>query len=340
MYFEQGQLDKAIELMQYVVAMHERSRSFEKDAIPLLQALRKLRNFSNLMKDMQEIAGYYLPSGHLARRSSWPWLVDAFLANAQIPEAYELLQKLYEAEDGTEQSRVCRLIREYYLQIASEDWRHTAMIKTLEYEIEILQKTALSRDPALLFKLDFLGRTTRCHLHLQRGLELAQYMLAMVEDGWVANPTLRLAGDELISSRMINGDSAVRAWILQTTSLLWSQDHPKMILTSLALQNQVAEAFLEEGQTVRAMRILRHTAEMWKVEGAWDGNYQLLEVQHNLGMAYHRLGHRRRAMKLLEHVAGFRRTTLPEDNMRRVKTEKLLEVVRQEMEGAGETGGR
>ncbi|RSL81495.1 hypothetical protein CEP51_005792 [Fusarium floridanum] len=140
-YFQQGQLDKGIELLQYVVAMHERSRSFEKDATPLLRALRKLRDFSNLMKDMQETAGVLrkiagalnkLPSGHPALRSSWPWLVDAFLANGQTPEAYELLQKLYEAEDGTKQSRACRLIRQYYLQIASEDRGATAMIKTLE----------------------------------------------------------------------------------------------------------------------------------------------------------------------------------------------------------------
>ncbi|RTE82224.1 hypothetical protein BHE90_003211 [Fusarium euwallaceae] len=219
-YAHQGQVDKAIELLQHVVAMHERSRSFEKDATPLLQALRELRSLCNIRKDMRETAGILrkiasvlskLPSGHPGLRSSWPWLVDAYLANSQAAEARELLRKLYEAEDGTIQTRTYRLIRQYYLEIASEHREATAVIKRLEYEIKILLKTALSSDRSLQFKLYTLEKTRGHQIYLQRVVELAQYMLAMVERGWVANATVLSVAHELVIARMVDGDSAARS---------------------------------------------------------------------------------------------------------------------------------
>lgn len=348
-YAQEGELDKSIELLQHVVAKHERSRSYEKDCTPIFRALWSLRAVSKGRCDAEQVAGILrkiahalskLPNGHPALASSWPWLVDALLANAQVSEAYELLQKLYEAEDGTKQSRTCRLIRQYYLRIASEDQDTIVMMKRLEYEIEILYKTAPSSVQDLLYKRSALEKTSVRHTHLQRGVELAQYLLAMVESGWVANATLTSAGTELMIARTAHGDPAARVRGLEALGPSLGEDGPNAQLKRLAYQNQIGEAFLEDGQTLRAVSILRRTAKIWKTAGAWDGDYQLLEVQHNLGMAYYTLGHRRRAVKLLERVAEFRMKTLPEDNMRRVKTEKLLGVVRKEMEEAEEPGRR
>ncbi|RSL50075.1 hypothetical protein CEP54_012103 [Fusarium duplospermum] len=333
-YVHRGQVDKAIELFQHVVAIHERSCSFEKDANPHLQALRKLKGLSYIRKDMRETAGILrkiagtlskLPSGHSGLRKV---------------ETYKLIQKLYEAEDGTKPTRMCRLIRQYYLEIASQDQDATAIIKKLAYEIEILIKTAPSSDRNLLFKVYTIKKTRGRQIHLQRVVELAQYMLAMVESRWAATATIMSAASELMIARTVHGGPAARVRELEYVGPLWAEGDHKVPSQRLAFQNQMGEAFLEDGQTLRGVSILRHTAKTWKAAGAWDGNHQLLEVQHNLGMAYHRLGHRRRAMELLGYVAEFRGKTLPKDNMRRVKTEKLLDVVQKEMEEAEKTGGR
>ncbi|RSM18258.1 hypothetical protein CDV31_002984 [Fusarium ambrosium] len=340
---ESGKVEKSIALLQQVATTCERSTSL---AEPRLRALGFLYSFAS--KGNPELASqalkraYHamgeLPKDNPNRQRCWASLAVSFLTNPS-PEAFDFICNTVGA--GDEKSRWHRWLRQYHSGRTSEYREILGAIKGLQYEVGILQSTASLDDGVLRFKQGALATKHATFRRLHKSVERSQFLLATIERTEEFDSlTVESGVFELMLAHLMDQKPGERVRNLEHLNAMLEENHPPEYACRLGTQNLLGSTYLDTEQPAQAARLLRRTVKEWKTVGALDDNPQLLEVELNLGVAYYELGYLHRAAKLLEHVAEIRRKTLPEDNLRRAKTEKFLEIIQKGVEEVEKLGDR
>ncbi|KAG7402462.1 Nephrocystin-3 [Fusarium oxysporum f. sp. rapae] len=114
--------------------------------------------------------------------------------------------------------------------------------------------------------------------------------------------------------------------VVEIRERILAEDHP----SRLASEGVLARAYLDDGQTKKAVEMLEHVVEIQERISAEDHRSRLTS-EH----AYLADGQTKKAVEMLEHVVAVEAEILAEDDPSRHLSQDLLQYCYERLKGAG-----
>jgi tetratricopeptide (TPR) repeat protein len=228
-----------------------------------------------------------LAEDHPDRLESQCILALAYLANAQMKEAIQMLEQVVTIEKTSlAEDHPDRLASQYALARAYEvNGQTKEAIQILEQVVTIQKKTSLAEDhPSRLVSQHELARAYRANGQAEEAIQLLEQVVK-----------------------------------IENTSL--AEDHPLRL--RLGSQHELAMAYRANGQTEEAIQLLEQVVKIDKTSLAEDHPLRLVS-QYELAIAYRANGQTKEAIYLLEQVVTIQKTSLADNHPNRLISERAL----------------
>jgi tetratricopeptide (TPR) repeat protein len=335
-YQADGQVKKAVRLMEQVVANRERLLAEDHfDRLTSQVMLASAYQFDGqmekavcLLEHVVAIEGRLLEEDHPDRLTSQHELASAYQATGQIKEAVQLLEyvvvirKQVLAEDHPD-----LLASQDVLSIAYKDnGQVEEAVRLLERVVAIHERVLAIDHPDRLTSQHNLARAYQGNGQVKEEVQLLEHVVAIREQVLTKDHPDRLASrHNLAVAYQANGQVEAAVWLLEQVVTIRGQvlaeDHP----SRLASQHALAIAYQSNAQVKDAVRLLEHVVA---IEGRFlaDDQASRLASQAALASAYQADGQAKKAVRLLEHVVAIRERVLAEDHPHRLASQHNLAI--------------
>jgi tetratricopeptide (TPR) repeat protein len=275
-YLGNGQIKKAVELLEHVVAVQEKT----------------------------------LDADHSRHLTCQHTLAKAYQQNGQIKQAIELFEHVVAVQEKTlDAEHPYQLISQEALAKAyRKNGQVKQAIELLEHVVAVQERTLGAEHPHKLISQHSLARTYQENGQIKQAIELLEHVVAVQERTLGAeHPHQLIAQHSLAIVYQENGRPKEAVELLEHVVAveevtLARQPH------RLKSQYALAKAYHQDGQFKRAVELLEHVVAV--KETTLTGHPDQLKSQHALARAYHKNGQFKRAVELLEHVVAVEETTL------------------------------
>jgi tetratricopeptide (TPR) repeat protein len=287
-YLDDGQVKKAVELLEHVVqardkslskgnpnllaSQHELARAYLEDgqvqkAVELLEHVVKVRET--------------LAEGHPDQLASQNELAGAYLEDGQVQKAVELLEHVVRVQEALAEGHPSRLVSQHELaRVYLQDEQVQKAVELLEHVVRVREALAEGH-PHRLVSQHVLARAYLQDGQVQKAVELLEHVVRVQE--------------------------------------ALAEGHP----SRLASQHVLAQAYLQDGQVQKAVELLEHVVRVQ--EALAEGHPHRLASQHVLAKAYYKGGQMQKAVKLLEHVVEVEARVLRDGHPSRMISVELLQ---------------
>ena len=227
-YEANGQIGKAVELLEHVVKVEE-----------------------NLATD------------HPSRLASQHALAEAYRVNRQIGKAVELLEHVVKVEENLATDHPSRLASQHVLAMAYRDnGQVEEAIKLLEHIVKVREKLAADH-PDRLTSQHELASAYRDNGQVDEAIKLLEYVVKIGKEKLAEDHPHRLNGQHnLALAYQDNGqvDEAIKLLehVVKIRKKTLAEDHRDR----LASQNNLALAYRDNGQVDEAIKLLEYVVEI------------------------------------------------------------------------------
>ena len=221
-YEANGQIDQAIQLLEYVVRIREK-----------------------------------LAEDHPSRLASQHALAGAYEANGQIDQAIQLLEHVVRIEEKLAEDHPSRLASQHALAGAYEaNGQIDQAIQLLEYVVRIREKLAEDH-PSRLASQHALAGAYEANGQIDQAIQLLEYVVRIREKLAEDHPSRLASQHALAGAYEANGQIDQAIQLLEHVVRIREklvEDHP----SRLASQHDLAAAYRADGQIDRAVQLLEH----------------------------------------------------------------------------------
>jgi tetratricopeptide (TPR) repeat protein len=307
-YYEDGQVQKAVELLEHVVkvrdlalaeghhdrlaSQHELARAYHEDG--------QVQKTVELLEHVVKVRDLALAEGHPSRLASQHELARAYLEDGQVQKAVELLEHVVRVEEALAEGHPDRLASQHVLARAYlEDGQVQKAVELLEHVVRV-QEALAEGHPDRLVSQHVLATAYLKDGQVQKAVELLEHVVRVREALAEGHPD-RLASQHVLARAYLEDGQVEKAvelleHVVKVRDLALAEGHHDR----LASQHELARAYLEDGQVQKAVELLEHVVRV--EEALAEGHPSRLASQHELATAYLEDGQVQKAVELLEHV--------------------------------------
>ncbi len=295
-YLENGQIKKAIDLLEHVVDVKEK-----------------------LAKD------------HPDRLASQHELASAYLADGQIKKAVDLLEHVVDVKEKLAKDHPDRLHSQHELARAYlANGQIEKAVDLLEHVVKIREK--LPEDhPNRLASQHELARAYKANGQIEKAVDLLEHVVKINAKLAEDHPDRLASQHELARAYKANGQIEKAVDLLEHVVKIREklpEDHPNR----LASQHELASAYQANRQIQEAVDLLEHVVKFQ--EKLAEDHRSRLASQHTLAICYEDVRRFDEAIKLLEHVVKIEAEKLAEDDPSRLVSQHALARVYRANEGS------
>jgi tetratricopeptide (TPR) repeat protein len=338
-YRDDGQVQKAVELLQRVVEVQEKTLSPEHpdrlasqhELARAYQADGQVQKAVELLLHVVEVREKTLSPEHPSRLASQHNLAVAYQANGQVKKAVGLLEHVVEVQEKTlSPEHPDRLASQHELARAYQaDGQVQKAVELLEQVVEVREKTLSPEHPSRLTSQHNLAVAYQADGQVQKAVGLLEHVVEVQEKTLSPEHPSRLTSQhELAVAYQADGQVRKAVELLQHVVEMeektLSPEHP----SRLASQHVLAMAYQADGQVQKAVELLLHVVEVREKTQSPE-HPDRLASQHVLAMAYQADGQVKKAVELLEQVVEVREKTLSPEHPSRLTSQHNLAVAYQ-----------
>jgi tetratricopeptide (TPR) repeat protein len=333
-YEADGQVQKAVELLEHIVKVEEKtlaeehpSRLTSQHALArAYQADGQVRKAVELLEHIVTVEEKTLAEEHPSRLASQHALAMAYQADGQVRNAVELLEHVVKVEEKTlAEEHPSRLASQHTLAMAYQaDGQVQKAVELLEHVVAVHEKTLAEEHPSRLASQHVLAGAYQADGQVQKAVELLEHVVAVHEKTLAEEHPSRLASQHALA-RAYQADGQVQKavelleHVVAVREKTQAEEHP----SRLASQHVLAIAYEADGQVRKAVELLEHVVAVHEKTLA-EEHPSRLASQHTLAMAYQADGPVQKAVELLEHVVAVREKTLVEEHPSRLASQHTL----------------
>ena len=338
-YEENGQVRKAVELLEHVVTVQEKllaedhpSRLASQHALAgAYEENGQVRKAVELLEHVVTVQEKLLAEDHPSRLASQHELAGAYQADKQVQKAVELLEHVVTVQEKLlAEDHPSRLASQHELAGAYQaDEQVQKAVELLEH-IVVVEKNVLAEDhPSRLASQHELARAYLANRQVHKAVELLEHIVVIQEKLLAEDHPSRLASQHVLA-RAYRADGQVQKAIellehvVTVQEKLLAEDHP----SRLAAQHTLAGAYLADRQVHKAVELLEHIVVI-KENMLAEDHPSRLASQHTLARAYQADGQVHKAVELLEHVVVVHENVLAEDHPSRLASQHALAIAYQ-----------
>jgi tetratricopeptide (TPR) repeat protein len=291
-YQADGQVQKAVELLEHVVAVREKTQAEE----------------------------------HPDRLASQHALAMAYEADGQVQKAMKVLEHVVAVrEKMLAEEHPSRLASQHALAMAYRaDGQVQKAVELLEHVVAVREKTLAEEHPDRLASQHELARAYRADGQVQKAVELLEHVVAVHEKTLAEEHPDRLASQhELARAYQADGQVQKAVELLEHVVAVHEKTLAKEHPSRLTSQHVLAMAYQADGQVQKAVELLEHVVAVHEKTLA-EEHPDRLASQHELAMAYQADGQVQKAVALLEHVVAVEADSLRDDHPSRLVSVKAL----------------
>ncbi|KAF2993765.1 hypothetical protein E8E13_001931 [Curvularia kusanoi] len=346
-YQADGQVQKAVELLQHVLEVQEKTLSPEHpdrlasqhELAGAYQANGQVQKAVELLQHVVGVKEKTLSPEHPSRLASQHELAGAYQANGQVQKAVELLQHVVGVKEKTlSPEHPSRLASQHALamayqangqvQKAVELLQHVVQkaVELLQHVVGVKEKTLSPEHPDRLASQHALARAYQADGQVQKAVELLQHVVEVQEKTLSPEHPDRLASQHVLAMAYQADGQVQKAvellqHVLEVQEKTLSPEHPDR----LASQHELAGAYQANGQVQKAVELLQHVVGV-KEKTLSPEHPSRLASQHALAMAYQANGQVQKAVELLQHVLGVKEKTLSPEHPSRLASQHSLAI--------------
>ena len=323
-YQADGQIKKAVELLEHVLTIRERTLAEEHpdrlvsqyELTRAYQADGQIKKALELLEHVVTIRERALAEEHPDRLASQYELARAYHADGQIKKAVELLEHVVAVWERTlAEEHTDRLASQYELARAYQaDGQIKKAVELLEHVVAVWERILVEEHPDRLASQDGLARAYHADGQIKKAVELLEHVVAIWERILAEEHPSRLTSQHELA-RVYQADGQIKKavelleHIVAVESRTLAEEHPDR----LSSQYGLARAYQADGQIKKAVELLEHVVAVESRTLAEEHPYRLLS-QYELARAYQANGQIKKAVELLEHVVTIRERTLAEEH--------------------------
>jgi tetratricopeptide (TPR) repeat protein len=291
-YEADGQVKKAVELLEQVVAVREK----------------------------------VLAEDHPNRLASQHELAGAYEADGQVKKAVELLEQVVAVQEKVlAEDHPDRLASQHALAIAYQaDGQVKKAVELLEQVVAVREKVLAEDHPSRLASQHALAMAYEADGQVKKAVELLEQVVAVEEKVLVEDHPDQLASQYALAVAYQADGQVKKAvelleQVVAVREKVLAEDHP----SRLASQHALAVAYRVDGQVKKAVELLEQVVAVEEKVLAEDHPSRLAS-QHALARAYQADGQVKKAVELLEQVVAVREKVLAEDHPSRLASQRAL----------------
>jgi tetratricopeptide (TPR) repeat protein len=298
-YQADGQVQKAVELLEHVVGITEK----------------------------------VLAEEHPSRLASQHALARAYRADGQVRKAVELLEHIVGIEEKVlAEEHPDRLASQHVLATAYEvDGQVQKAVELLEHVVGIEEKVLAEEHPSRLASQHALAIVYQAYGQVQKAVELLEHVVVIEEKVLADEHPHRLTSQHALATAYEADGQIQKALkllehVVRIREKVLADKHPDR----LASQHTLAIAYRADGQVQKAVELLEHVVGIREKVLA-EEHLDRLVSQHELAVTYKADGQVPSAVELLEHVVAVEARFLRDDHPSRLMSLAELTKLRAEL---------
>ncbi|KAF2628862.1 hypothetical protein BU25DRAFT_409876 [Macroventuria anomochaeta] len=346
-YEADGQVKKAVDLLEHVVAVREKvlaedhpSRLHSQHELArAYQADGQVPKAVKLLEAVVEVREKILLPEHPDRLASQQVLAVAYHADGQVQKAVALLEAVVEVQEKT-------LLPEHPDRLASQhalaaayraDGQVQKAVELLEAVVEVQEKMLLPEHPSRLASQHVLAGAYQADGQVQKAIELLERVVEVQKAVALLEAVVEMKEKTLLlehPSRLASQHALAMAYqadgqvqkavdllerVVEVEEKILVPEHPDR----LASLQVLAMAYEADGQVRKAVDLLERVVEVEERMLVPEHSSRLAS-QHALAIAYHADGQVQKAVDLLERVVEIKARVLRADHPSRLVSVEAL----------------
>jgi tetratricopeptide (TPR) repeat protein len=299
-YREDGQVQKAMKLLEHIVEVEEK----------------------------------VLAEEHPDRLASQHELAGAYRADGQVQKAVQLLEHVVAVKEKVlAEEHPSRLASQHALAGAYQaDGQVQKVVQLLEHVVAVKEKVMAEEHPDRLASQHALAGAYQADGQVQKAVQLLEHVVAAQDKVLAEEHPSRLASQHALAGAYQADGQVQKAvqlleHVVAVREKVLAEEHP----SRLASQHELAGAYQADGQLQKAVQLLEHVVAVEDKVMA-EEHPSRLASQHVLAIAYQADGQVQRAVQLLEHVVAVKVRFLRDDHPSRLVSLEALAVFPAELD--------
>jgi tetratricopeptide (TPR) repeat protein len=336
-YEADGQVQKAVELLEHIVGIEEKvlaedhpdRLASQHELATAYQADGQVQKAVELLEYVVTVCEKVLAEEHPSRLASQHALATAYEADGQAQKAVELLEHIVGIEEkALAEEHPSRLASQHALAIAYQaDGQVQKAVELLEHIVGIREKVLAEEHPDRLASQHALATAYEADGQVQKAVELLEHIVGMQKKVLAEDHPDRLASQHALAiayqaDGQVQKAVELQEYVVTVCEKVLAEEHP----SRLASQHALAIAYQADGQVQKAVELLEHIVGIEEKVLA-EEHPDRLASQHVLATAYQADGQVQKAVELLEHIVGIEEKVLAEEHPDRLASQHELAMV-------------
>jgi tetratricopeptide (TPR) repeat protein len=253
-YYENGQVQEAVELLEHVVEVEgkllaeghpSRLASQNSLAVVCLQD-GQMQKAVELLEHVVKVKGTLQLEEHSSRLASQHELAAAYLQDGQVQKAVELLEHVVRVQEALEEGHPSQLASQHELARAYlRDGQVKKAVELLEHIVKVEGKLLVEGHPNQLASQHELARAYLGDRQVQKAVELLEHVVRVREALAEGHPS-RLASQHVLAKAYYRGGQAQKGvgmleHVVEVEARVLRDGHPSRVMSVELLQRWHAE---------------------------------------------------------------------------------------------------